>query len=72
MCNLYSSTLPQEAMRRLFPDLADRAGNLEPGQVYPDQFAPIIRHDGDGLELVRARWGLPSPPSVLKTARDPA
>jgi putative SOS response-associated peptidase YedK len=68
---LYSSTLPQEAMRRLFSDLVDHAGNLEPGQVYPDQLAPIIRRDGDGLELVRARWGLPSPPSVLKTARDP-
>jgi putative SOS response-associated peptidase YedK len=33
--------------------------------------AAIIRHDRDGLELVRARWGMPSPPGVLKTARDP-
>lgn len=33
--------------------------------------APIIRNEGDALELVRARWGMPSPPGVLKTKRDP-
>lgn len=71
MCNLYTSTTTQEAMRRLFTDLSDRAGNLQPGRVWPDQQAPIIRHGADGMELVKARWGLPSPPSVLKTSRDP-
>lgn len=71
MCNLYSATMPQEAMRRLFKDLTDNAGNLEPSRVYPDQFAPIIRNGADGPELVRARWGMPSPKSVLKTERDP-
>lgn len=73
VCNLYNQTTAQEAMRRLFAGLqwSDNAGNLEPGQVYPDQNAPIIRHGADGLELVRARWGMPSPPSVLKTQRDP-
>lgn len=61
-----------DAMRQLFArDLTNRAGNLEPGEVYPDRLAPIIRHGTEGLELVRARWGMPSPPSVLKTARDP-
>lgn len=70
MCNLYNNTTTQEAMRRLFP-LKDRVGNLAPGRVYPDQLAPIIRHGGDGLDLAMSRWGLPSPPSVLKTARDP-
>ena len=39
--------------------------------IWPDQQAPIIRHSDDGLELVKARWGMPSPPSVLKTPRDP-
>lgn len=58
-------------MRRLFPGLSDRVGNLQAGLVYPDQAATIIRHGADGLELVMARWGKPSPPSVLKTARDP-
>ncbi|WP_206436941.1 SOS response-associated peptidase [Paracoccus haematequi] len=52
---------------------SDRAGNLELGNVYPDRPAPIIRHDADtgGLELVMARWGMPSPPGALKTDRDP-
>lgn len=58
-------------MRRLFPGVTDRAGNLQPGRVYPDQPGAIIRHDGDGLELVTARWGLPSPKFALKTERDP-
>jgi len=60
-------------MRQLFQGLsvADRLGNLAPGKVYRDQMAPIIRHDGEALEMAMARWGMPSPPSVLKTARDP-
>jgi putative SOS response-associated peptidase YedK len=71
MCNLYNVTTNQEAIRQIFADLHDRAGNVAPGQVYPDQLAPIVRHAEYGIELVKARWGLPSPPSVLKTARDP-
>ncbi|MGB5870375.1 MAG: SOS response-associated peptidase family protein [Albidovulum sp.] len=73
MCNLYSQTRAQEAMRQLFAGMkfSDRTGNLEPGKVYPDQLAPIIRHDDGALELVKARWGMPSPPFVLKTQRDP-
>jgi hypothetical protein len=43
MCNLYSPTTAQEAMRRLFA----------------------------GLELERARWGMSSPLSVVKTEREP-
>ncbi|WP_336390905.1 SOS response-associated peptidase [Paracoccus aestuarii] len=71
ICNLYNVTSTQEAMIRLVEGLTDRAGNVAPGSVYPDQLAPIIRHGEDGPELVKARWGMPSPPSVLKTARDP-
>ncbi|MFN3275431.1 MAG: SOS response-associated peptidase [Paracoccus sp. (in: a-proteobacteria)] len=71
MCNLYSNTTTQEAMRRIVEGLSDRAGNLTPGSIYPDQLAPIVRNGSDGPELVKARWGMPSPPSVLKTARDP-
>lgn len=71
MCNLYNNTTTQEAMRRLFKDIKDRVGNLQPGKVYPDQLAPIIRRDGDALELAMARWGMPTPPQFLKTARDP-
>ena len=44
MCNLYSMTRSQEAMRRLFAGLEDRAGNMPPlPGIYPDYPAPIIR-----------------------------
>ena len=58
MCNLFSNTLPQEAMRRLFR-ARDRLGNQEPlPAIFPDGEAPIVRIDEDGeRELVRARWG---------------
>lgn len=71
MCNLYSNTLPQEAMRRIVEGLIDRAGNVKPGQISPNDYAPIVRHGNDGLELVQARWGMPSPKFALKTDRDP-
>ena len=73
VCNLYSMLKSQEAMRRLFAGLIDRAGNMPPlPGIYPDYAAPIIRNAGDGRELVMARWGLPSPPSVLAgKSRDP-
>lgn len=74
VCNLYSMTRANEAMRQLFADRpwSNLAGNLEPGSVYPDQMGAIIRHDTEGgLELARARWGMPTPSVALKTARDP-
>lgn len=52
--------------------LTDRAGNLEPRRIYPDQLAPIIRNGAKGPELVKARWSMPSPHSVLRTELDPA
>jgi putative SOS response-associated peptidase YedK len=68
MCNLYSATTTQESVRRLFPKLKDRAGNLRPmDTVYPDQEAPIIRNGSGGdVELVLARWGMPSPAFALE------
>lgn len=67
VCNLYNQTTAQEAMRRLFKGtvITDRLGNLEPGSVYPNQLAPILRHDGGALELARAKWGMPSPKEKL-------
>lgn len=64
MCNLYSATRPQDALRGLFDrrQVEDRLGNLEPGeQVYPDQDAPIVRREGETIVLQNARWGMPSP-----------
>jgi putative SOS response-associated peptidase YedK len=62
MCNLYNQTTAVEAMRQLFAELTNDAGNIEPGDVYPDRVAPIVTVAGCGHRLARARWGLPSPP----------
>ena len=64
MCNLYSVTKGQSAIRDLFSVKHDRAGNLPPlPAIFPDQMAPIVRVDADGeRELVMARWGMPAPP----------
>ena len=64
MCNLYSITRTQDAMRRLFAIERDLAGNLPPlPGVFPDMPAPIVRAGGDGVrELAMARWGMPGPP----------
>lgn len=73
MCNLYTQTRAADAMRQIFAPcpLLNAAGNLEPGEIYPDRMAPIIRHGSEGLELSRSRWGMPTPPAFLKTERDP-
>jgi hypothetical protein len=44
MCNLYSITRSQEAMRRLFRVKHDLTGNFRslPG-VFPDTMAPVVR-----------------------------
>ena len=63
MCNLYSVTKGQAAIRDLFAVKHDRAGDLPllPA-VFPDQMAPIVRVGADGeRELVMARWGMPGP-----------
>lgn len=62
MCNLYNHTTSAAAMRQLFDGLDNQAGNLEPGDVYPDRMAPIVTTAAGGHVLRRARWGLPSPP----------
>lgn len=63
MCNLYSITKNQDAIRQVFRVTADSAGNLGsmPG-VFPDYEAPVIRNQGEGRELIKMRWGKPPPP----------
>ena len=64
MCNLYSLTKGQAAIRDWFRARNDRTGNLPlfPG-IFPDQMAPIVRNGADGeRELALARWGMPGPP----------
>jgi putative SOS response-associated peptidase YedK len=63
MCNLYSITTNQEAIRALFRVVNRYVGNLAPMPgVFPDYPAPVIRNAGTERELVLMRWGMPPPP----------
>jgi putative SOS response-associated peptidase YedK len=67
MCNLYSVTKGQQAIRELYRVMVDRTGNLPPlPGVFPDYAAPIVRNGPEGRELVMARWGMPSPLFALE------
>jgi putative SOS response-associated peptidase YedK len=66
MCNLYSLTKGQQAIRELARAMRDNTGNLPPMPgIFPDYPAPIVRNSAEGRELVLARWGMPSPAFVL-------
>jgi putative SOS response-associated peptidase YedK len=64
MCNLYSLTKGQQAIRDFTRAMRDRAGNLPPlPAIFPDMPAPVVRTAEDGVrELVTMRWGMPCPP----------
>jgi putative SOS response-associated peptidase YedK len=69
MCNLYSLTKGQQAIRDAARAMRDATGNLPllPG-IFPDYSAPIVRNAPDGVrELSMARWGMPSPVFALKS-----
>lgn len=63
MCNLYSVTTSQDAIRQLARYTRDMAGNLPAiPAVFPDRLAPVVRTAADGMrELVMMRWGFPTP-----------
>ena len=63
MCNLYSMTSSQRAIRDLTRAMRDTTGNLPllPA-IYPDSMAPVVRQAADGeRELTMMRWGMPGP-----------
>lgn len=68
MCNLYSVTSTQAAIRQLVRAMRDLTGNLRPHTaIFPDQMAPVVRTAPDGVrELVMMRWGFPPPPNAGK------
>jgi putative SOS response-associated peptidase YedK len=71
MCNLYSITTNQAAIRRLFrvDPTIDSTGNLPPlPGIYPDYPAPTVRNGSKGRELAMARWGMPSSQRALMDA----
>ncbi|MEO1639238.1 MAG: SOS response-associated peptidase family protein [Pseudomonadota bacterium] len=67
MCNLYSMTKSQDAIRQLFDGLEDRIGNLPPlPNIYPDYQAPVLTLQNGDPVLSMMRWGMPSPAFALK------
>ena len=63
MCNLYSLTRSQDAMRQLFAIDEDLTGNLPPlPDIFPDQMAPVVRIADGRRRLEMMRWGMPGPP----------
>ncbi|MBI6629936.1 SOS response-associated peptidase [Pontibaca salina] len=77
MCNLYSQTKSQDAMRHVFDGmledgekLVDETGNLPAMTgIWPDYSAPIIRGDAGKWRLTMARWGMPTPAKFLEGKR---
>lgn len=70
VCNLYSMTTAQDAIRQLFEDLQDQTGNLPAmPAIFPDQMAPVVRNGPDGPVLTTMRWGMPSPAFALKNRK---
>ena len=61
MCNLYSLTKGQAAIRDIARAMRDTTGNLPPlPGIFPDQIAPVVRTARDGVrELTTMRWGFP-------------
>jgi hypothetical protein len=50
MCNLYSVTKGQQAIRDLADAMSDRTGNLPPlPGIFPDYAAPIVRMASSAL-----------------------
>ena len=70
MCNLYSITKSQDAIRDFTKAVRDITGNLPPMPgVFPDYMAPVVRNAPDGVrELAKLRWGMPSSQFALLEA----
>lgn len=67
MCNLYSMTTSQAAIREIAKVWDDRVGNLEPlPGIFPDYAAPVVSNSDEGRVLSLMRWGMPSPAFALK------
>jgi putative SOS response-associated peptidase YedK len=68
LCNLYSLTKGQDAIRHISEAMRDTTGNLPPlPGIFPDSAAPVVRTAEDGVrEVTLMRWGMPSPVFALK------
>ncbi len=63
MCNLYSLTKGQKAIRDVAKAMVDHAGNMPSLRaVFPNRVAPVVRAAPKGQrELLMMRWGFPPP-----------
>jgi putative SOS response-associated peptidase YedK len=61
MCNLYSMTKGQAAIRQLARAMVDKTGNLPTfPAIFPNRMAPVVRPNRSGeRELLLMRWGFP-------------
>ena len=60
MCNLYSMTKNQAAIRSLFKVGKDYIGNLPSlPAIFPDNPAPVIRTVNGGRDMMMMRWRFP-------------
>jgi putative SOS response-associated peptidase YedK len=72
MCNLYSMNRSQDEIRGIVGAMRDETGNMPPlPGIFPDYLAPIVRTGEDGQrEIVKLRWGMPSPQNVMFEAAE--
>lgn len=66
MCNQYANKAGPQAIMKAAKAVRNDAGNLEPGNIFPDYAAPIVRMEGEERILTTARWGMPSPAFALE------
>lgn len=73
MCNLYSMTKSQDAIRQLTRYTRDLVGNLpQLPAIFPNRMAPVVREGADGhRELLMMRWGFPPPNIPGQKPRNP-
>src|SRR5260370_7149154 len=70
LCNLYSLTKGQQAIREWAGVMNDRTGNLPPlPDIFPDYTAPIVPNQPDGLKLAMPRLGMPTPVLSLNVTK---
>lgn len=70
MCNLYSLSKHLSGILQMVAAMTKDIGNFGPMPgIFPDYKAPILRgHANGGLELVMARWGMPSSRKAIMDA----
>ncbi len=67
LCNLYSIRKGRAAILDLARAMRNDAGCMEPGSIWPDYTAPIVRTDTKGdRTLTSVRWEMPSPAISLE------